>query len=348
MLKDSHKKELLNIFEKESPLDADAFFNKFNIEGRLGRSWNKQTGKAIKPYERLKRYETLLGEIQSWNKDVYLFIHKGTPFYFCGIHAFDIGAYDRAIFYFDAAFSEDIKNKPERNAFHWENSAAYAFYRLDTTYDSEIVKKPTKKIKAVLDPLLEEFSDSLDTSFDLDSLVKTFVDKKIKEVKYRSIILALYIFVYESEQRLFQLRIRSNRAGTIDPFIFHLLRGCLIFESLLKVTYSSHGPSTLGTILSDPFIKEDLNYCKHQDTVNKDLVGYSSGVRNTLPDLITHLLPYLEKKCYISDKWITLSYTLRNVTAHNLSWPDKFNLKNYKNLYKSVLFSIFYLIHKKH
>jgi hypothetical protein len=194
---------------------------------------------------------------------------------------------------------------------------------------------------------MNEFSDSLGVSFDLDGLVKTFIVKKIKEAEYRSIIPALYLYIYESEQRLLQLKIRSDRGGTIEPFVLHLLKGCLIFESLLKLIYSSRSPSTLADILNDAFIRDDLNYCKNPKTINKDLIGHIAGVRNTLQDIIVHLLPYLEKKSYVSDQWITLSYALRNVTTHNLSWPDKFNLENYEKLYKSVLFSIFYLIYKK-
>lgn len=348
MLDDNLKLKLEEIFISGNPLEpADAFFNSLNIEGQLGRFWIQGSNKAIEPYERLSQYESLLEEIQNWNSEIYSFIHKGTPFYFCGIHSFDIGSYDRAIFYFDAAFSEDVKNKPEKDAFHWENSAAYAFYRLDINYGNDIVKIPANKIKGILDPLIKEFASSLKVQFNIDFIVNKFVKTNIKDGSYRSIIPALYLFAVESERRFAQLNMRSDKGGSIEPFVVHILKGCLIFESLLKLIYPSHSSSELAMILKDPFIRQDLEYCKNPKTINKDLIDYVSGVRRTLQDIIIHMVPYLEHNAYISDLWITTTYSLRNVTAHNLVWPDRFNPDNYEKLFKSVLFSILYLILKK-
>ena len=95
-----------------------------------------------------------------------------------------------------------------------------------------------------------------------------------QEKEYRSIIPALYVFIAESEHRLFQLKVRSDVGGSIEPFILHLLKGCLVFETLLRQIYSSHSSSTgLGNILNDAFVKKDLEYCTSGP--DKDLIGFT-------------------------------------------------------------------------
>jgi hypothetical protein len=343
MLDGTLKTKLTKIYNngKGNPLDADSFFSDLNIVP--GRVWNVSSGKAIQPYERLEKYETILKEIYSWNRELYFFIHKGTPYYFSGILSFDINEYDRAIFYFDAGLSEDFKNKID-----WKtNCAAYHFYVLDDSYTNEIVQNPVHRIKKTIEPLIEEYnktSSGKKSQFTLTNFVNNFADIKIKEKEYRSVIPSLYIFISEIEQRQLELELRSNYGGSIDPFIFHLIKGGLIFETLLRNIYSSHSSTEgLGQILNDPFVKDDLDYCK---AGRKDLISYTSGVRKTLPDILNHLLPYLRKVNPV-DRWFTITYSLRNVTAHSLAWPDVLNKQNYEELYKCIVFSIFYLISRK-
>jgi len=349
MLNDTLKKRLENIYTSGNPLEADNIFSDIAVVPGISIS----NGEVIKPLECLNKYKSLLEEIYSWNQEIYFSLHKGTPFYFCGIFSFYLGAYDSAVFYFDTAFSEDIKNKPEKDAFHWTNSAAYGFYRLDEKYGNIIVTVPVERIRKLMIPLFKEFDIELglNNKFKLDDLISNFVIKKIKEKEYRSIIAGLYLFIVESQQRMSQLKLRSNRGGTIEPYISHLSKGCLIFETLLRQIYSSHYSSEgIEKIMNDPFIKRELGYCEKipKNIQNKDLINYVSGVRKTLQDIIIHLLPNFKKdKIENINKWFTITYALRNVTTHNISWPDVFTANNYEELYKSVLFSIFYLIYRK-
>lgn len=349
MLNNKLKQRLKSIYESGNPLRADDIFSDLTVIPGI----SIRNGEVIEPLECLNKYKSLLEEIYLWNQEIYLFIHKGTPFYFCGIFSFYLGAYDSAFLYFDTAFSEDVKNKPEKDAFHWTNSAAYGFYRLDKNYGNVIVAIPVEKIRKLIDPLIEEFNIELglNNKFKLDDLTSNFVVKKIKEKEYRSIIVGLYLFIVEGQQRIFQLKLRSDKGGTIEPYISHLSKGCLIFETLLRQIYSSHYSSEgMEKILNDPFIKRELEYCEKipKNIQNKDLINYVSGVRKTLQDIIIHLLPNFKKdKIKDVNKWFTISYALRNVTTHNISWPDVFTADNYEELYKSVLFSIFYLIHRK-
>lgn len=338
-MEENLKQRIDKICMDKTPLNADKIFEDLTVSP--GRAWDASTGEPIRPFERLRKYESRLEEIYEWDAEKYFYIHKGIPFYFCGILSFDIGAYDRAVFYFDAALSEDLKNKPQ----DYDKFAAHAFYILDDTYDIEIVKYPVAKLRKQFNTLINDFNQQFSQNLTLDFIIGHFLKKKLKEKDYRSVIPALYVFVAESEHRLFHLKVRSDIGGSIEPFILHLLRGCLIFETLLRQIYSSHSSSKgLGVILSDPFVKADLKYCINQP--DKDLISFTSGVRKTLQDIINHIQPYLLSKKPV-DRCFTVTYALRNVTAHTLSWPDVFSSKNYEDLYRSVVFSILYLISKK-
>lgn len=335
---ESLKQKITQILHDKNPLDADALFEDLSVVP--GIVWNMPSGAPINPYERLRAYETRLKEIYDWDTEKYFYIHKGTPFYFCGILSFEVEAYDRAAFYFDAALSEDLKNKPQ----NYDEFAAHAFYTLNNTYANPVVQYPVNKLRPKINDLINEYNSLFtNNTLTLDFIIENFLKKKLNEKEYRSIIPAFYVFITESERRLFQLKVRSGIGGSIEPFILHLFSGCLIFETLLRQIYSSHSSSLgLGVILQDPFVKQDLGYY----TNGQNLIKFTGGVRKTLQDIINHILPYLNGKDPV-DRCFTITYALRNVTAHTLSWPDIFTSKNYEDLYKSVTFSILYLISKK-
>jgi hypothetical protein len=81
---------------------------------------------ADKPFERFQDYEELLILLQKRNKKKYDQIHKGTPFFFLSWLAFDLRNYEKALFYMDAAISEDVR----KDAGNWQNTPASQFLKL--------------------------------------------------------------------------------------------------------------------------------------------------------------------------------------------------------------------------
>lgn len=73
---------------------------------------------ADKPFERFEDYEFFLSIIRNDNADKYEKIHKGTPFYFLAWTAFDLKNYEKAVFYMDAAISEDMRQDPNNWLIH--------------------------------------------------------------------------------------------------------------------------------------------------------------------------------------------------------------------------------------
>lgn len=348
MLTDELKKLISDICTREKPLEADDFFS--NIKFVPGKAWIISSGKPIDSNNRLQEYEELLLKIYKWDQKKYFFIHKGTAFFYSGIHAFDLKLYDKAFFYFDTAISEDLKNK----AYELENVGGYALICLNKNYENDVVQVPIKRIVSLLETLIEEYNRSLDkkgqTKLNCNNLIEKFVKPKYRNKSYRSIILAFYSFVLESEEKIFQMKVRSDFENSIETFITFLLKGCLIFESLIRQTYSSHSSSNgLSRILEDQYIKKDLGYkFVEKNSKDKQLISYIYGIRKTLPDIINHLLPYVDKNKNLTevDRWFVITYALRNVSAHTLAWPDVFDINNFEKFYKSIAFSILHLVNK--
>src|SRR5437660_12764952 len=73
--------------------DGDRYFEKFGV------------GNTIlfptEPYERFACYEFLLRRLKERDGQKFSQLHKGTAYYFLAWTAFDIGDYERAIFYLD-------------------------------------------------------------------------------------------------------------------------------------------------------------------------------------------------------------------------------------------------------
>lgn len=307
---------------------ADAFFSN-------GQFFPGTTIPADRPYERFRAYENLLDLLRRTDPDKFARLHKGTPYYFLAWTAFDFRDYERAVFYMDAAISEDVRVDP--GGWHSRPASHFIFLRKD--HVSQSAQPITAAAHAVLDRTLAEFNGSFGAQLTVENLVDRFVKTILLDPAHRSVVTSLYSFVLEFDDRATQLALRSMGGGTLEPFLLHLLKGCLVFESLLKGIYTGLAAADLGSILKDPFITRDLRY-------KSILIDTSAGVRKTLQDIVRHLWPALQAEAP-HDRAITIAYAVRNTTAHSLLWPDVF-AQHYVDLFRSILFAIYYVICTKY
>ncbi len=123
---------------------------------------------------------------------------------------------------------------------------------------------------------------------------------------------------WDDNNELFDLR---QGDGTIEPFFLHLIKGCVLFESLLKNNRSKPviGANTLGRLFN--FLHEELGVSrnlKFRDAkfsgIVDDLKGIDDSVENS----------------------IIITCKVRNSLAHNFGWNV--------NLEKDQYFRLFYLI----
>src|SRR5690606_38398913 len=93
---------LISDYEKISTTaQADMFFENYGV--------GNTTQIIDNPFERQVCYEILLKILKYRNPTQYKEIHKGTPYYYIGWTSYQYGDIIKAIFYMDAAVSEDLK-----------------------------------------------------------------------------------------------------------------------------------------------------------------------------------------------------------------------------------------------
>lgn len=282
-----------------------------------------------RPYERFEDYELLLETLQGDDRLKYEKIHKGTPFYFLAWTAFDLKNYEKAVFYMDAAISEDMRKNPQG----WLNNPASQFLTLNVQGDQTAIR--------ITKHLTDKISTELSRFNKISSLpplsIKFFVEKFVKELakdkKHHSIITAFYSFILEFEDREKELSLRSTAGGSIEPTLTYLFKGGLIFESLLKYLYPKKDNGideckTLGNIFNTKTFRADFN------------VAIQTSA-NTLQEIVNNIKDDLQSAFNTTSK-------IRNTAGHNLVWDDVFNSStNFKGLYEQQVNAILYLIQKK-
>lgn len=310
----------LHHFDQLDIADGDNFFATFGpgniIEGKN------------KPHERFNDYEELLRLLQQRNRPKYEQIHKGTPFFFLSWLAFDLRNYEKALYYLDAAISEDVKN----SGGNWINLPGAQFLKLNG--EQHVAERIIVIIKGILEDEIERFNIiSGLPPITLSDFIDKFVTVLIQDPQTRTIVSAFYIFLLEKIEREVELNLRSTEGSSIGPIISHLFSGGLIFESLLKKIYPTKDDGSPVKVLGHIF----------NTTVFKN--EFTQGIQTFAESLI-------EIVNAINDDLLITAFTttakLRNTTGHNLVWDNIFdNSINFRKLYQQIVNALLYVIERK-
>lgn len=304
------------------PQIGDSFFSEFgpgNMPDIIDR-----------PYERFSDYEDLLLILQHDNPDKYKKIHKGIPFYFLSWTAFEMGNYEKALFYMDVAISEDIRKDPAG----WMNNPASNFLTLGPPH-IQAAARVAPRLRKKVEEQLDRFNNiSGRVPISVDDFVVKFVNVILTDPSKRSIITAFYTFLLEYNDRYNELILRGNVGGSIEPLLTHLFKGGLIFESLLKHLYpikdTKKPTEKLGDIFNTASFKTDFAL--------KSVHPRSSSLQTTINNI---------KKSDLQTAFNTTSQ-LRNTTGHNLVWNDVFDIpQKYQILFEQQINAILYIISVK-
>jgi hypothetical protein len=309
----------------------DGFFSDRRvIPGRASLS----TGEVFQPHESSKGYEELLAQIKRVAPERYSTMHKGTPFYFIGWLAYEMRDYEKGVFYMDAALSEDAHNNPSG----WMGAPAAAFLFLDDKHPNASAKGITIQARHEVDSHLRRFSSESGLSLDIDTLVNKFIKPYATDPAHRSIITSLLTFLLEGKDLQDQISLRSQYGGSLEPFLTHLFKGGLIFESLLKRKYGAAASgNTLGPYLNVAKAKTDLSLSTRPLYKRMSTPIKFEG----LPALLQSWTgePFHERA-------IAIAYAVRNTTGHDLGWQDVFTEDIYRELFDGIVDAIFWVIKK--
>jgi hypothetical protein len=306
--------------DPDQPRNADCFFETFGPGNLLNAK--------DRPHERFQDYEELLKLILKRHQKKYQKLHKGTPFYFLAWLAFDLKNYEKALFYLDAAISEDVRT----SASNWVNRPAALFLSLN--YENQVAHRVIEEIHEELTKEMDRFNAISGLSaINPDVFLDKFVRALFHAPSTRTIISAFYIFLLEFKERLQELSLRSTGGGSIGALISHMFSGGLIFESLLKYLYP-HGDNgskteTLGQIFRT--------------------TGFTNDFLDGISTRATSIKEIFNAIC--DDTLVTAFNTtakLRNTTGHDLIWDDIFdNPDNFVALVNQEINALLYVTHRK-
>jgi hypothetical protein len=280
-----------------------------------------------RPFERFRYYEALLRHLKDHGPERYGLLHKGTAFWFLSWLAFDLRNYQKALFYMDAALSEDVRRAPTV----WLTEPAGRFLTLSDTTDVG-VGQHIRRLRELLDQQVQRFNRSSgEPLLTIADMLSGFVTTLVQEPRHRTIVSAWYFYILEFEERAIDLELRSTSGGSIAPFLDHLFRGGLLLESVLKTLYLP-GPGafqTLGAIFKQPRFQADFG--KGFLTSSDDLTTILNSPRTT---------PMFDA--------FSTTARLRNTTGHNLVWDDQFSdPDSFRWLYEREIDAMLFVVSKR-
>lgn len=314
--------QLVDDYGKISNADeADMFFAKYGVgNATLG---------VHNPFERQLAYELLLQILKSIDPVQYQKIHKGTPYYFIGWTTYQYRDLAKAIFYMDAAVSEDLKFPDVQSKA--STKPALDFFLLNSQPGPTGLATHLE-LRNIIDKTLQEYKTNGGGTISVDDFRNKFViDLLYSGPKERSLLTALYTFLLEYQEKEKQISLRSDTGGSIQPFLDHLFDGARVLESLLEKRGGT------GNTL-------------HPKIVNASAISVNRSVLKsncTLADAELEYNNQVAAGCSFQDCNFASAYIIRNTTGHSLLWPDQFTSPNsYTTLYNNLVNAIFWSIEK--
>ena len=294
-----------------------------------GRRYNPVSKEVIQPHESLRRYKQVLAQIKRIDPQRYAVMHKGTPFYIMGWLAYEMKDYESGVFYMDAALSEDIHNA----SLQWMDLPAASFLFLDATDLIAAAHEITLQARNEVILQLVRFSQASGQPLDANTLVDQFFKPHSIDPAYRSILTSILTFLLEGKDLRLNLELRSSYGGTLEPFLTHLFKGGLIFESLLKRKYGANAWYTLGSYLT---------------AASPDLQLTQQIYKRKKPYQFEELPTLLQKwqNEDFQERTIATALAVRNTAGHDLAWQDIFTDELYLKLFESIVDAIFWTIRK--
>ena len=218
---------LLWELQDDDPTAASDFFARFS----LGPMYHSNRFN-----ETLERGHDILRLCTRLNQKVYQKIHKGYPFYFMGMAAYRMHDFQSAIYYIDAALSEDLKNFPSN-----PDSPPSLFLRLEGDDERQAAKYIVQGAQESIEEYIDFYNQIIESNnndsplLSIEYLRSTLLGPAVtsNNPNKRSLASTFITFFLEFKYRDMQLGLRPE-PGTNEPFFVHLFKGCLLFESFLK------------------------------------------------------------------------------------------------------------------
>lgn len=300
-----------------NPAPAHDFFAQFDYNIYLNNRQFLQVHERTIP---------LLQKLKHLDPNAYTRIHKGVPFYFTAISSFFLHNYAEAVYFFDAAVSEDLQNDPGAR------TPAIMFLEMD----GDPANQAARQLSQIAGEKLQAFVDqynllpaAIPTS--IPEIRRKFLSRAVGDrQEWRTLATSLISFLLEWEYLAVLQNIRIAD-GTREPFFTHLFKGCVLFESLLKANPNVVVPeSQLGKILHENAgVRNRLGI---HGNIHSGRLAFSD-VLACLPNAVNSIESDLE-----------ITARLRNTIGHNIGWTTPMTSEQYAQLVGKLMNTILHTI----
>lgn len=315
-------------FKKQKNVDNAGYWDKFFAKYGVG----NYGFTSHMPFERYMWYKDLMSRMKKIDRYKFNKIHKGTLYYFLSWTSFDFRDYETSLFYMDCAVSEDMR----QHGIRWINTPSREFLVLKDG-GFQAAKRMTNKYRYYMENNFDCYTQKVcKYAASFDKWICRFVDyfTSQKDPKARTLISSFYSFCLEFNSKRKLLDSKPLLEGSIETFTMHLLKGGLIFESLLKVFYPQFKDKTLGYILKKEMLKKDFplyTFRSFNKASFEDVINYAKSSSN---DYVT--------------KVFNVTYGIRNKTGHNLiSYSKGFSTSEYAITFGCIMDAVFHLTYVK-
>ncbi|MBL9151090.1 MAG: hypothetical protein JNK37_01325 [Verrucomicrobiales bacterium] len=288
-----------------------------------------------------------LQKMKESNEESFDLIHKGAAYFWLGIAAIFSRDFEAATFFIDAAAEEDIRRQ---SPIDHASTPAIGFLLIAPDSPPNIASPVVARIRVLIEDKISVYKSFEDSkqSFRInmfEDLLKKLVadkeiratqanpDKKLKSTGSQTLASSLLTYFLEQSERAKLISFGISN-GTFEPFHLNLLKGCILFESIMRFYHpevaDKNPKCTLGSF--------------------KDfLPGGDAKFNCTDFEEITSLADQLDEN---RNPNISLAYRitgkLRNKIAHSFYFDTQINHKLFQRLSNAITSSIIDKIAKGH
>jgi len=283
------------------------------------------------PFEVIEFWEMILNTVHLADPARYGSMHKGTPFYFLAMASFVVGDFERALFYLDSAIDEDCRTHGPG----WHRLPAGLFILMDDADPAQAGILQARWMLQAFQNAARIVERAGGSAVSLEKYRQALVRQAIdQQPELRSVVTAILSFVLEYPNRKSMLDLATAGAATGEAFLLHLLKGAVIFETLLAqspqgieiATARGAKRLTLGDLLSDSRLFAPLGFKKTPQ-------GQGSLA---FEDVLPRVAEMKSQARMFPEVAALTAWGLRSVTGHRLTWRHHPSSVEYEMLFAYV------------
>jgi hypothetical protein len=290
---------------------GNKFFNSFGyVEALRNGQYSRCVNEGLR----------LLSDCKSLDPRSFARIHKGSAYYWIGMASFLANDFQSATFFFDAAVTEDIRAGYDPLV---RSTPSFKFLMIEGEADSQAAKQMVIELQRRLQLAMDDYNQrpgrtAAHPTCSLPLLRAHFIAPALSplDTRLRSLPTALISFVLEWFYLNLFLDIRGG-PGTSEPFMVHLFKGCVLFETRHPI------PASAKSLL--PVLQ----------ALRRDLL-LPNDLPISAPDFGAVLQALSSSSASIQDAFVTTG-RLRNTLGHRLEWSSQLDNPIFNKLVFSIL-----------